>query len=432
MDGVKANGSILLFYEYVKPGEEKPIRKMGYAVDVPGFDMYLGTGAYLDDLDAKMKPIAWLLGLAILGIAVISGSIAWMIGRSISKPLGLLGDRMQALADGKLDGEIPGLGRGDEVGAMAATVQIFKDNAVRIRGLEQAEDETQAAPRPSAAPRWRASPAISNAASPASSVRCLGRRRHADHGAVDDLDRERRQLPRRHRQCGLRKFVEQCRHRCRRCRGALQLGCAKSPARWRAPARSPARRWAMPRRTNATVRCAVDRRREDRRGGQADPLDRRADQPFGAERHDRSGACGRVRPRFRGRRFRSEGAGQPDREGDRGNLGAGRGDAGFHQRSGDLDRRHHRNHRADERDHGLAFRPRSISRAMPPARSPATSSRSRPARARSTPISAASPRRPPPPARRRPKCCRMPANSTTSPACCAARSMNSCAKVRAA
>ncbi len=63
MDGVKANGEILLTYEYVKPGEEKPIRKIGYAVAVPGFNMYLGTGAYLDDLDAKLKPIVWLLGL---------------------------------------------------------------------------------------------------------------------------------------------------------------------------------------------------------------------------------------------------------------------------------------------------------------------------------------------------------------------------------
>ncbi len=144
MDGVRANGSILLYYEYVKPGEEKPIRKVGYAVNVPGFDMYIGTGAYLDDLDAKMTPIAWTLGLAILGIAVIGGSIAWLIGRSISGPLGLLGARMQGLADGQLDGEIPGIGRGDEVGVMAATVQIFKDNAVRIRGLEQAEAATQA------------------------------------------------------------------------------------------------------------------------------------------------------------------------------------------------------------------------------------------------------------------------------------------------
>ncbi|SIO62321.1 HAMP domain-containing protein [Bradyrhizobium erythrophlei] len=144
MEGVKARGEILLPYEYVKPGQEKPIRKIGYAVAVPGLDMYLGTGAYLDDLDAKLAPIAWLLGLAILGIAVISGSIAWVIGRSISRPLGMLGARMQALADGKPDGEIPGLGRGDEVGAMAATVQIFKDNALRIRGLEEAEAATQA------------------------------------------------------------------------------------------------------------------------------------------------------------------------------------------------------------------------------------------------------------------------------------------------
>jgi methyl-accepting chemotaxis protein len=144
MDGVKANGEILLTYEYVKPGQETPIRKIGYAVAVPGFDMYLGTGAYLDDLDAKLKPIAWLLGIATLGIAIVAGSIAWIIGRSISRPLGQLGARMHALANGSLDGEIPGLGRGDEIGAMAATVQIFKDNALRIRGLEQAEAETQA------------------------------------------------------------------------------------------------------------------------------------------------------------------------------------------------------------------------------------------------------------------------------------------------
>ncbi|HEY3678313.1 MAG TPA: cache domain-containing protein, partial [Bradyrhizobium sp.] len=123
MDGVRANGSILLTYEYVKPGTEVPIRKMGYAVALPYFNMYIGSGAYLDDLDAKMKPIAWTLGLAILGIAVIGGGIAWLIGRSISGPLGQLGARMQGLADGALDGEIPGIDRGDEVGAMAATVQ---------------------------------------------------------------------------------------------------------------------------------------------------------------------------------------------------------------------------------------------------------------------------------------------------------------------
>jgi methyl-accepting chemotaxis protein len=144
MDGVRSKGEILLTYEYVKPGQETPVRKIGYAVAVPGFDMYLGTGAYIDDIDAKMQPLLWTLGLSILGIAVIAGGAAWVIGRSISRPLGALGARMQALANGALEGDIPGVGRGDEVGAMAATVQIFKDNALRMRELEKAESATQA------------------------------------------------------------------------------------------------------------------------------------------------------------------------------------------------------------------------------------------------------------------------------------------------
>ncbi|MBW8855740.1 MAG: cache domain-containing protein, partial [Bradyrhizobium sp.] len=143
MAGVKANGSILLTYDYMKPGEEKPIRKISYAVAVPGFDMYLGTGAYLDDIDAKMGPVYWLLGLAMLGIVIVAGSVAWLIGRSISRPLALLGARMKDLAEGKLEGDIPGVGRGDEVGAMASTVQIFKDNALRIRDIEKTEADAK-------------------------------------------------------------------------------------------------------------------------------------------------------------------------------------------------------------------------------------------------------------------------------------------------
>jgi methyl-accepting chemotaxis protein len=143
-DGVAAKGEVTLTYEYRKPGQEDITRKISYAVAVPGWNMFIGTGAYIDDINAKLRPIMWMLGLAILGIGVIAGGIAWMIGRSISRPLGQLGDRMQALANGSLEGEIPGIGRGDEVGAMAATVQIFKDNALRIRGLEKAEAETQA------------------------------------------------------------------------------------------------------------------------------------------------------------------------------------------------------------------------------------------------------------------------------------------------
>ena len=158
-DGVAAKGDVTLHYEYYKPNQKEPIRKMSYAVAIPGWNLFVGTGAYLDDIDAKLFPIFMALGAAILGIAMVAGLAAWFIGRSITRPLGQLGTRMQTLADGQLDEEIPGVGRRDEIGKMAATVQVFKDNAERIRGLEQQEAE---AARRAAAERQAAMQSIAS------------------------------------------------------------------------------------------------------------------------------------------------------------------------------------------------------------------------------------------------------------------------------
>ena len=142
-DGVAANGSVNLKYEYMKPGTEQLIRKMSYAVAIPGWNMFVGTGAYLDDINAKLWPVILGLAIATVAIAIGAGLVAWLIGRGITGPLGQLGARMQSLAEGELETAIPGVGRKDEIGAMAATVQVFKENAVRVRDLEQAEDAAQ-------------------------------------------------------------------------------------------------------------------------------------------------------------------------------------------------------------------------------------------------------------------------------------------------
>ncbi|NVN87940.1 MAG: methyl-accepting chemotaxis protein [Rhodopseudomonas sp.] len=142
-DGVAAKGDVTLYYEFKKPGSEELTRKISYAVAIPGWNMFVGTGAYLEDIDAKLKPIIWSLVGATVAIGAISGVIAWLIGRGITLPLGRLGARMQSLAEGQLEAPIPGIDRGDEIGEMAATVQVFKDNATRIRGLESQEAATK-------------------------------------------------------------------------------------------------------------------------------------------------------------------------------------------------------------------------------------------------------------------------------------------------
>ncbi|MFE1598416.1 methyl-accepting chemotaxis protein [Methylobacterium sp. ID0610] len=69
----------------------------------------------------------------ILAFSVLT---AFAMNASLSRPVRRLTDAMRTLADGEAATEVPGRGRRDEVGAMAATVQVFKDNLIRTRALE--------------------------------------------------------------------------------------------------------------------------------------------------------------------------------------------------------------------------------------------------------------------------------------------------------
>ena len=73
----------------------------------------------------------------------ISGFVFLIVGAGIAgvakgviQPITAMTAVMQRLAAGELTKEIPSLGRKDEVGAMAEAVQIFKDNALRVKALE--------------------------------------------------------------------------------------------------------------------------------------------------------------------------------------------------------------------------------------------------------------------------------------------------------
>ena len=84
---------------------------------------------------------------ACVGIALLIGILlAWMIGNGIANPITKMTSAMKRLAEGDKSVEIPGTERSDEVGEMATTVQVFKDNAIEADRLreQQVEQERQA------------------------------------------------------------------------------------------------------------------------------------------------------------------------------------------------------------------------------------------------------------------------------------------------
>jgi len=79
-------------------------------------------------------------------VAVVLGvAAAYIIGRSISNPIGRMTEAMRNLADGDKSVEIPARDHKDEVGDMAGAVQVFKDNMIKADELAAAQRQEQEA-----------------------------------------------------------------------------------------------------------------------------------------------------------------------------------------------------------------------------------------------------------------------------------------------
>lgn len=122
---------------------------------------FLGTKwVVLAEMDYAevMKPInemkIFILASMLLAVAVIA-VIGVFISRRIANPIVRMSHAMSELANEKFDVEIPGIGQHDEIGDMAAAVQVFKENAIEARRLEQEaiENEMRAAEEKRAAMR---------------------------------------------------------------------------------------------------------------------------------------------------------------------------------------------------------------------------------------------------------------------------------------
>jgi methyl-accepting chemotaxis protein len=89
---------------------------------------------------ARTRNIITGVGIA----AVLIGlGFSWLIGRSIARPLNGLVEVMKRLADGDMSVRIPATRASDEIGAMARTVIVFRDNMIERDRLTA--DQTKSA-----------------------------------------------------------------------------------------------------------------------------------------------------------------------------------------------------------------------------------------------------------------------------------------------
>ncbi len=145
VEAVKANGSGYVPYQWAKPGAGQPVDKISYVKGFAPWGWVIGSGIYADDTAAQMRPTLLRLLAGLLGTAFVVGTIAFLIGRGISRPALALANVMDALADGDLTKQVPATQRGDEIGRMIEATRVFKDGLVRARALEAEAAEAKIA-----------------------------------------------------------------------------------------------------------------------------------------------------------------------------------------------------------------------------------------------------------------------------------------------
>jgi len=136
LGNLDAEGHSLSTIYFENPATKAVEPKLTYAQYYEPWDWYLGTGAYMNDIEADIAQMRMqaLMGLGV-ALAVLIG-VSLLIIRSMLPPLDALKARMATMAEGDLDADVPGLLDRSEIGQMAHAVANFRDGLQMQAALE--------------------------------------------------------------------------------------------------------------------------------------------------------------------------------------------------------------------------------------------------------------------------------------------------------
>jgi methyl-accepting chemotaxis protein len=119
-----------------KPGHDEPLPKMSYVMDFEPWGWVVGTGVYVDDVRDEVLHRAVVLGagMGLCGVLVLL--VVLLIVTDTVNSLKRTTKAISALAEGDLDATVGGPARKDEIGEIAAALDVFRKHAKERVALE--------------------------------------------------------------------------------------------------------------------------------------------------------------------------------------------------------------------------------------------------------------------------------------------------------
>jgi methyl-accepting chemotaxis protein len=131
-----AGGSIR--YTFLRSSTDPtPLDKVAFVRGYQPWHLMIATAQYISAIDTSFWSMVRTASIVIVVLMLISIAIAWMITRSVVKPLTGLKERMASLSTGELTTPVANTDRSDEVGQMARTVAVFRDAMIETNRLRE-------------------------------------------------------------------------------------------------------------------------------------------------------------------------------------------------------------------------------------------------------------------------------------------------------
>ena len=136
VDTVRKQNAGFVHYLWPKPGVAKPVRKVSYVKGFSPWGWVIGSGIYLDDVDAAFRAEVKKSVVLLASIIVLFAVLVWQISNAITRPLDTAVAVTNKMAEGDLTATIDAGGK-DEIGMLLTAMKNMIESLQAMSGAAE-------------------------------------------------------------------------------------------------------------------------------------------------------------------------------------------------------------------------------------------------------------------------------------------------------